>query len=82
LAADLSVDAVMAELHDRVHRQLRERLLLHGASSALADPAVFAEVEQLLRRHFYYLSCWATATHGGCARRCDSIHIATPRPPP
>lgn len=39
----------MAELHDRVHRQLRERLLLHGASSALADRAVFAEVEQLLR---------------------------------
>ena len=39
----------MAELHDRVHRQLRERLLLHGASSALADPAVFAEVEQLLQ---------------------------------
>jgi hypothetical protein len=39
----------MTELHDRVHRQLRERLLLHGASSALADPAVFAEVEQLLR---------------------------------
>jgi hypothetical protein len=49
LAADVSVDAVMSELHDRVHRQLRERLLLHGASSALADPAVFAEVEQLLQ---------------------------------
>ena len=39
----------MSELHDRVHRQLRERLLLHGASSALADPAVFAEVEQVLQ---------------------------------
>jgi hypothetical protein len=49
LAADVSVDAVMSELHDRVHRQLRERLLLHGASSALADPVVFAEVEQLLQ---------------------------------
>jgi hypothetical protein len=49
LATEVSVDAVMAEVHDRVHRQLRERLLLHGASSALADPAVFAEVEQLLQ---------------------------------
>jgi hypothetical protein len=49
LAADVSVDAVMSELHDRVHRQLRERLLLHGASSALADPVVFAEVEQVLQ---------------------------------
>ena len=39
----------MTELHDRVHRQLRERLLLHGASSALADPAVFAEVERMLQ---------------------------------
>lgn|SRR5688572_2653188 len=39
----------MTELHERVHRQLRERLLLHGASSALADPAVFAEVEQVLQ---------------------------------
>jgi hypothetical protein len=49
LATDVSVDAVMSELHDRVHRQLRERLLLHGASSALADPAVFAEVEHVLQ---------------------------------
>jgi hypothetical protein len=49
LAADVSVDAVMSELHERVHRQLRERLLLHGASSALADPAIFAEVERLLQ---------------------------------
>ena len=39
----------MSELHDRVHRRLRERLLMHGASSALADPAVFAEVEQALQ---------------------------------
>ena len=39
----------MSELHERVHRQLRERLLLHGASSALADPAIFAEVERLLQ---------------------------------
>src|SRR5262245_26688793 len=39
----------MAQVHDRVHRQLRERLLLHGASSALSDPVVFAEVEHLLQ---------------------------------
>ena len=39
----------MSELHERVHRQLRERLLLHGASSSLADPAIFAEVERLMQ---------------------------------
>jgi hypothetical protein len=49
LAADVSVDTVMTELHERVHRQLRERLLLHGASTSLADPAVFAEVERLMQ---------------------------------
>jgi hypothetical protein len=39
----------MSELHARVQRRLRERMLLHGASSALADPAVFAEVEQVFQ---------------------------------
>jgi hypothetical protein len=43
------VDAVMAELHDRVRARLREELLQHGASPALEDPQVFADVERVLR---------------------------------
>jgi hypothetical protein len=45
----VSVDAVMAELHKDVRRRLRERLLLHGASTAFMDPALFADVERLLQ---------------------------------
>lgn len=43
------VDTVMAELQQRVRTRLREELLQHGASHALEDPAVFAEVERVLR---------------------------------
>jgi hypothetical protein len=43
------VDSVMAELQDRVRARLREELLQHGASRALEDPEVFAEVERVLR---------------------------------
>jgi hypothetical protein len=43
------VETVMAELQDRVRARLREELLQHGASNALADPQVFAEVERVLR---------------------------------
>jgi len=49
LAGEVSVDAVMAELHTDVRRRLRERLLLHGASTSFMDPALFAEVERLLQ---------------------------------
>ncbi|MGH9349476.1 MAG: hypothetical protein ACRD26_19670 [Vicinamibacterales bacterium] len=45
----VSVDTVMAELQDRVRVRLREELLQHGASRALEDPEVFAEVERMLR---------------------------------
>jgi hypothetical protein len=48
LATDVSVDAVMAELHERVRGRLRERLLSHGASRDFEDPALFAEVERIL----------------------------------
>jgi hypothetical protein len=48
LATDVSVDAVMAELHERVRGRLRERLLSHGASRAFEDPLLFEEVERLL----------------------------------
>lgn len=45
----VAVDKVMAELHDRVRLRLRDELLQHGASKALAEPEVFAEVERVLR---------------------------------
>jgi hypothetical protein len=48
LATDVSVDAVMADLHERVRGRLRERLLSHGASRAFEDPLLFEEVERLL----------------------------------
>jgi hypothetical protein len=39
----------MTELHARVREQIREHLLRHGASRALDDPALFAEVDRLLQ---------------------------------
>jgi len=39
----------MAALQDRVRARLREELLQHGASAALEDSEVFAEVERVLR---------------------------------
>jgi hypothetical protein len=39
----------MAELHERVRRRLRERLLDEGASRAFEDPALFDDVERLLQ---------------------------------
>ncbi len=49
MATDVSVDAVMAELHERVRGRLRERLLSHGAPREFEDPAFFAEVERILQ---------------------------------
>jgi hypothetical protein len=49
LTADVSVDAVMAELHGRVRERLREHLLRHGAARAFEDPVLFADVERLLQ---------------------------------
>jgi hypothetical protein len=46
--AAISVDAVMAELQDRITAKARADMLRHGASPALSDPAVFAEVSTLL----------------------------------
>jgi hypothetical protein len=48
LAADVSVDAVMADVQGRVRERLRLHLVRHGAA-AFEDPALFAEVERLLR---------------------------------
>ncbi len=47
---DVKVDAVMAELQEQIRARLRDELVLHGASPALAEPAVFADVERILRR--------------------------------
>ena len=48
--ARVPVDAVMAELRGRVRERLRTQMLAQGASPDLADPALFAEVDALLRR--------------------------------
>jgi hypothetical protein len=48
LASEISVDAVTAELRDRVRARLKQRLTLHGASPAFDDPELFADVERLL----------------------------------
>jgi hypothetical protein len=47
-AAGVDVDAVMAELHGRVRERLRGQLVEAG-SEAFADPAVFADVEGVMR---------------------------------
>ncbi len=46
----VSVDAVTADLQAQVREQVRLELLRHGASKALADPQLFAELDTLLRR--------------------------------
>jgi hypothetical protein len=49
LTSDVAVDTLMADLQHRVRERLRQQLLRHGASPALDDPALFADVERLLR---------------------------------
>ena len=49
MASEVAVDEVLTELQARVRERLRAGLLRHGASAALHDPALFAEVEALLR---------------------------------
>ena len=44
----ISVDAVMAELQERITARTRANLLRHGASPALADPTLFSDVAALL----------------------------------
>ena len=39
----------MAELHGRVRERVRADLVRHGASSAFDDPAVFTEIDAMLR---------------------------------
>ena len=44
-----STDLLMTELQGRVRERVRADLVRHGASSALEDPALFAEIDALLR---------------------------------
>ncbi len=46
--ATLPVDTVMAELQERVRGRLGPRWGRHGASEALDDPAVLAEIHRIL----------------------------------
>jgi hypothetical protein len=48
--SEVSVDEVMQDLQARVRERVRSEILRHGASRELDDPAVFADVEALLRR--------------------------------
>jgi hypothetical protein len=44
-----STEQVMSELQGRVRERVRAELVRHGASSALEDPALFADIDALLR---------------------------------
>jgi hypothetical protein len=44
-----STEQVMAELQGRVRERVRAELVRHGASEALDDPALFADIDTLLR---------------------------------
>ncbi len=48
-SAQVSVDAVTADLQARVREQVRQELLRHGASEALADADLFTSLDTLLR---------------------------------
>jgi hypothetical protein len=44
-----STEQVMAELQGRVRERVRAELVRHGASNALEDPALFADIDSVLR---------------------------------
>jgi len=44
-----STEQVMAELQGRVRERVRAELVRHGASEALDDPALFADIDRMLR---------------------------------
>jgi hypothetical protein len=44
-----STDQVMAELQGRVRERVRAELVRHGASAALEDPELFADIDTILR---------------------------------
>jgi hypothetical protein len=44
-----STEQVMADLQGRVRERVRAELVRHGASEALDDPALFADIDTMLR---------------------------------
>jgi hypothetical protein len=44
-----STDHIMAELQGRVRERVRAELVRHGASAALEDPALFTDIDTMLR---------------------------------
>lgn len=44
-----STEQVMADLQGRVRERVRAELVRHGASEALHDPSLFADIDTLLR---------------------------------
>jgi hypothetical protein len=44
-----STDQIMAELQGRVRERVRAELVRHGASEALQDPTLFADIDTMLR---------------------------------
>ena len=44
-----ATEQVMSEIQGRVRERVRAELVRHGASGALEDPALFAEIDALLR---------------------------------
>jgi hypothetical protein len=44
-----STEQLMAELQGRVRERVRAELVRHGASEALDDPALFADIDTMLR---------------------------------
>jgi len=49
VSTQVSADAVMSELRDRIRERLRAELLQSGGSPGFADPGVLREVEELLQ---------------------------------
>lgn len=47
--APVRVDVLMTDLHSRVRERLRAQVVASGGSPAFEDPALFADVEALLR---------------------------------
>ena len=44
-----STEQIMTELQGRVRERVRAELVRHGASAALEDPALFADIDAILR---------------------------------
>ena len=74
----------MADLQGRVRERVRADLVRHGASSALEDPALFAEIDEMLRvaiigaspQRSFCRSCSAIRPRGGSRPSSNTRRIA------